>query len=227
LRLSNIHSNNPVSLTPSWLAGSSNVNFTNTYNAVTTAFPLTATTAAATAALRLTPATLADVFTDHGTTASTSQVASNWNESAHLTGGSATSDLYTKNGFDPRTTGSGAKTEDGTFVTPAGFVDADYAGMSLDNNFMAGWSTLEWLQVLPTMNVARPVLTITRAANNPVISFPSAGATVKYVIEKSLDGKNWTVLTTTPVLDAATITHTDTTTDLSAVARVQYRAYAL
>jgi hypothetical protein len=226
-RLSNLHSNNPAATTASWLAGASNANYRNAYNGLTTAFPLPATTVALATPLWLTPATLSAVFTDQGTTASNSQIASNWNEAAHLTAGAATSDLYTKNGFDPRITGASAKTEDGAFVTPAGFVDVKYAGMSLDNNFMAGWSTLEWLTVLPTTNVARPVITITRSSNNPVVSFASAGAAVKYVIEKSLDGKIWTVLTTTPVSDAATVSHTDTTTDLSTVSRVQYRAYAL
>jgi hypothetical protein len=226
-RISNIHANNPASTVGTWLPGTSEANFVNAYNGVTTAYPLAASTAAGAAALRLTAANLSAVFTDHGNTASTSQIASNWNEAAHLTGGAATSDLYTYQGFDPRISGSGAATEDGTFPTPSGFVDVDYAGMSLNNNFLSGWSTLEWLTVLPATNTARPYLTIGVSTNNPTVSFATAGATVKYVIEKSTDGKNWTVVTTTPVTAASTVSYTDSTTTLSAGSTVQYRAYAL
>jgi hypothetical protein len=156
----------------------------------------------------------------------TSQIASNWNESANVGVGS-TSDLYTKNGFDPRgASGSNALIEDGTFVPPAGFVVANYAGAMRDNNFLGGWSVLEWLQVLPATNTARPELTIGAAGGNPTISFATASATVKYVIEKSTDGgKNWTVLTTTPVTNPTTVSHTDTTTTIGSP--VLYRAYAL
>lgn len=231
LRISNIHANNPASTTATWLPGTSEANFFNAYNGLTTAYPLGQTTLVTAnsggTSLRLTAATLSAVYTDHGTTASNSQIGSNWNDAAHLTGGSATSDLYTYQGFDPRTTGSGAAAEDGTFTTPSGFVDVDYAGMSLNNNFLSGWSTLEWLTVLPATNTARPYLTIGVSTNNPTVSFATAGASVKYVIEKSTDGKNWTVLTTTPVTAASTVSYTDTTTTLSAGSTVQYRAYAL
>jgi hypothetical protein len=161
----------------------------------------------------------------------TSQIASAWNTNAELTAGDLTttfntSDLYTKNGFDPRTaSGSNARTANGSFATPSGFVDVDAAGAMFDNNWLAGWSSLEWLQVLPATNVARPVLTIGNNGTNPTISFPTASATVQYVIEKSTDGKNWTVLTTTPVTHATTVSHTDTTTPLAST--VLYRAYAL
>ena len=157
----------------------------------------------------------------------TSQIASAWNTSAELTGsGTETSDLYKFQGFDPRTaSGSNARTPNGTFATPSGFVDVDAAGAMFDNNWLAGWSTLEWLQVLPATNVARPVLTIGNNGTNPTISFPTASATVQYVIEKSTDGKNWTVLTTTPVTNATTVSHTDTTTPIAST--VLYRAYAL
>lgn len=226
LRLSNIHSNNPAGTAASWLSSA----YGNSYNGLTTAFPLTATGSgsfASTSSLILTSGTLSAVFTDHGTTASNSQIASNWNEAAHVTGGSATSDIYTFRGFDPRVTGTSAATEDGGFVTPSGFVDADYAGMSLNNNFLAGWSTLEWLTVLPTTNTTRPNLTIGAVGSNPSVSFATAGASVKYVIEKSTDGKNWTVLTATPVTGASSISYTDTTTTMTAGTSVLYRAYAL
>jgi hypothetical protein len=157
----------------------------------------------------------------------TSQIASAWNTSAELTGsGTETSDLYKFQGFDPRTaSGSNARTANGTFATPIGFVDVDAAGAMFDNNWLSGWSTLEWLEVLPATNVARPVLTIGNNGTNPTISFPTASATVQYVIEKSTDGKNWTVLTTTPVTNATTVSHTDTTTPIAST--VLYRAYAL
>jgi hypothetical protein len=159
-----------------------------------------------------------------------SQIASAWNTNAELTAGDLTttfntSDLYTKNGFDPRTSGASALSADGTFATPSGFVDLDSAGAMISNNWLSGWSTLEWLEVLPTTNVARPVMTIGHNGTNPTISFPTAGSTVQYVIEKSTDGKNWTVLTTTPLSHATTVSHTDTTTPLATT--VLYRAYAL
>jgi hypothetical protein len=165
---------------------------------------------------------IAPVFAEE----TTSQIASNWNNNVNDGAGVATSDIYTKNGLDLRlASGAAARTLDGSFATPTGFVDADYAGSMLDNNMLAGWSVLERVGVLPTTNVARPFLTISLSGTNPVITFPSAGATIKYVIEKSVDGKVWQVLTTTPVSNATTITHTDTTTTVGAP--VSYRAYAL
>jgi len=166
---------------------------------------------------------LAPVFVEE----TVSQIASDWNENVgNPVAGLATTDMYTKNGFDPRLApGANARTLDGTFATPTGFVDADYAGSMLDNNMLAGWSVLERIGVLPTTNVARPFLTISVSGTNPVVSFPTAGATIKYVIEKSVDGKVWQVLTTVPVSDATTVTHTDTTTTVGAA--VSYRAYAL
>jgi hypothetical protein len=86
---------------------------------------------------------------------------------------------------------------------------------------------LEWLTVLPTTNTTRPNLTIGAVGSNPSVSFATAGASVKYVIEKSTDGKNWTVLTTTPVTGASSISYTDTTTTMTAGTSVLYRAYAL
>lgn len=159
-----------------------------------------------------------------------SQIASAWNTNAELTAGDGvatfnSSDLYTYRGFDPRTSGASALTADGTATTPAGFVDVDYAGAMVHNNFLSGWSVLEYLSVLPATNTARPLLTIGTSGTNPTVTFSTAGAAVKYVIEKSTDGKTWTVLTTTPVSNASSITHTDTTTTLGSA--VQYRAYAL
>jgi len=146
-----------------------------------------------------------------------SQIASAWSNTG--------SDLYTKNGLDPRlAAGAAARSEDGTQFG-AGMVVAGYAGSMLDNNQLAGWSILEALEVLPTTNVARPVLTINVTGANPVISFPSAGAAIKYVFEKSTDGRNWTVLTPTPVTNPTTVSHTDTTTTTGTI--VHYRAYAL
>lgn len=159
---------------------------------------------------------------------SASQIASAWNTNAELVtpgAGLNTSDIYTYRGFDPRTTGASALTEDGTATTPSGFVDVDYAGAMVHNNFLSGWSILEYLSVLPVANTARPLLTIGTSGSNPTVTFSTAGAAVKYVIEKSTDGKTWSVLTTIPVSNATSITHTDTTTTLGSA--VQYRAYAL
>jgi hypothetical protein len=153
-----------------------------------------------------------------------SQIASAWNTDNELNT-LQTADLYTYQGFDPRTTGASALTPDGTFATPTGFVDVDYAGCMVHNNFLAGWSMLEFLSVLPATNTTRPVLTIGASGANPTVTFNTAGAAVKYVIEKSTDGKNWTVLTTVPLSNATTVSHTDTTTTIGSP--VLYRAYAL
>lgn len=140
--------------------------------------------------------------------------------------GFTASPVYTKNGFDPRlAAGAAARTEDG-ITPPAGFVNSTFAGAFLDNNHLSGWSTLEFLQVLPASNLARPLLTIGTSGSNPTISWNSAGASIKYVVEKSTDGKVWTPVNSgTPVTGTGTITHTDTSTTVGAA--VTYRVYGL
>lgn len=139
--------------------------------------------------------------------------------------GVSVSPLYTKNGFDPRlAAGANARTEDGV-TPPAGLVNATYAGAMLDNNQLSGWSSLEFLQVLPTTNLARPVLTVGASGSNPTVTWASAGATIKYVVEKSTDGKVWTPVQANPVTGAGTLVFTDTTTTIGAP--VLYRVYGL
>lgn len=134
--------------------------------------------------------------------------------------------IYKKNGLDLRLgAGKPARTE-GSSLPPAGMVQVAYAGSMRDNNMLAGWSVLNRLEVLPTTNVARPEITITLPAANPVINFTSAGADIKYVVERSSNQRDWTPVNTTPVSGAGTLSVTDTATTLGS-SPVFYRAYAL
>ncbi|TDU80826.1 hypothetical protein EI77_00124 [Prosthecobacter fusiformis] len=138
--------------------------------------------------------------------------------------------LYTKNGLDPRLNPAGAAynvpyADDERVVLPEGFVNAAFAGSMRDNNQMFGWTSLAALDVFPTTNLARPVITLDVSDNHPSISFPTAGADIKYVIEKSVDGRSWSVVTTNPVSDATTVSYTDESTD--ADESVLYRVYGL
>jgi len=134
--------------------------------------------------------------------------------------------IYKKNGLDLRLgAGKPARTES-AHMPPAGFVQVGYAGSMRDNNMLAGWSVLERLQVLPTTNVARPVISMSISGGNPVVNFPSAGADIKYVVERSSNQRDWTPVNTTPVSNATTISVTDTATTLGS-SPVFYRAYAL
>lgn len=141
--------------------------------------------------------------------------------------------LYTKNGFDPRLAPAAAARNvplAGGVVLPLGYVDTGFAGSMCDNLQLFGWSSLYRLDVLPTTNLARPVLTMSVAnvgggTFRHQVSFPSASATVRYVVERSFDGKSWSVLTTTPLTGAGTVSFIDPTTpaDESAL----YRVYGL
>jgi hypothetical protein len=106
-------------------------------------------------------------------------------------------------------------------------VQVNYAGYQRDNQFLSGWSLLEYLEVLPASNVARPQVTIS-GTTNPIVSFASAGSTVKYVVEKSTDRRTWTPVNAgSPVTGTGTISFTDTATSLTAGTAVYYRVYAL
>lgn len=155
----------------------------------------------------------------------TSQIVTPWTFSATATT-PVPCPLYTKHGLDTRLApGAAARASTFAVALPTGFVNTGFAGSMRDNNQMFGWTSLHNLEVLPTTNLVRPVLTLGESAGNRTISFPSAGADVKYVIEKSTDGRVWTVLTVNPLSGAGTISHTDTTTTVSD--RVLYRAYGL
>lgn len=161
------------------------------------------------------------------TPSATSQIATPWSFSATATTPVA-SPLYTKNGLDPRLA-AGATARTSAFNVganlPSGFVNTGFAGSMRDNNQLFGWSSLHALEVLVTSNLARPVLTLGESGGNHSISFPAASADVKYVIEKSTDGVVWTVVTTTPLSAAGTISYTDTATPVSQ--SIMYRAYGL
>lgn len=141
--------------------------------------------------------------------------------------------LYTKNGFDPRLAPAAAARNvplAGGVVLPSGYVDTGFAGSMCDNLQLFGWSTLASLDVLPTSNIARPVISMSVAnvgggTFRHQVSFPSASATVRYVVERSMDGKNWSVMTTTPLTGAGTVSFIDpiTPADESAL----YRVYGL
>jgi hypothetical protein len=132
--------------------------------------------------------------------------------------------IYKKNGLDLRLRAGAPARTVGSALPPSGFAQVAFAGSMQDNNMLAGWSTVEKLQVLPVSNITRPEISIGLSGSNPTVSFTSAGAGVQYVIEKSGDQRNWTVVTTTS--GTGTVTHTDTTTTLGS-APVYYRAYAL
>lgn len=157
----------------------------------------------------------------------TSQMATPWRFSA-TANPVVPCPLYTKNGLDPRlAAGAPARTQPfhANVTLPAGFVNTGFAGSMRDNNHMFGWTSLHALEVLVSTNLARPVLTLGVSGTNHSVTFPSAGADIKYVIEKSTDGRVWTVVTTTPLSGTGNISHTDTTTP--AAERVMYRAYGL
>ena len=132
--------------------------------------------------------------------------------------------LYQYQAFNPTlATGANARTDDGA-ATPTGFVNAPFAGSMRDNNHMKGWTSLEALNVLVTTNVARPFLTIGLSGTNPTIGF-TAVTGLRYVVEKSIDGKVWTLVQKAPVTGTGAVSVTDTTTTVGAA--VTYRVFAL
>jgi hypothetical protein len=132
--------------------------------------------------------------------------------------------LYQFQAFNPTlAAGANARGDDGV-ATPAGLVDAPFAGAMRDNNHMKGWTTLEALNVLQPTNVARPFLTIGLSGTNPTISFTAVSG-LRYVVEKSTDGKVWTLVQKAPVTGAGAVSVTDTTTTVGAA--VTYRVFAL
>lgn len=140
--------------------------------------------------------------------------------------------LYTKNGLDPRLDPAQPAynvpiSNDPLVALPAGFVNAPFAGSMRDNNHMFGWTSLHALEVFPVgANLDRPVITLGVAGGHPTISFEAEDAGFYYVVEKSTNGKKWTVLTTNPLTGTAgTVTHTDTTSAASDT--VLYRVYGL
>lgn len=137
--------------------------------------------------------------------------------------------LYTKNGLDLRLNPAAAAYNvpfAGGVALPVGFVNAAFAGSMRDNNAMFGWTTLHSLQAMAPDNLARPVVVLGEDDGHPTVSFEAATADVRYVVEKSADGKQWTVLTPEPLTGSAgAVSYTDTTSDLADT--VLYRVYGL
>ncbi|MCX6854224.1 MAG: hypothetical protein NTV80_04895 [Verrucomicrobia bacterium] len=69
-----------------------------------------------------------------------------------------------------------------------------YTGAMRDNNMLFGWTGANDLQLLPTTNLARPVLSLTIVSGSPQVSFnadttvTNAADSVQYVVERSSDG---------------------------------------
>ncbi len=72
-----------------------------------------------------------------------------------------------------------------------------HTGAMRDNNWLFGWSWTAAVDLLPTSNVARPVLTLDVSLANPKVSFNAdttatdATDAVEYVVERSTDGREW------------------------------------
>ncbi len=72
-----------------------------------------------------------------------------------------------------------------------------HTGAMRDNNWLFGWTWTAAVDLLAPGNVARPAVTLTVPATNPVVSFAAdttvvaAGDAVVYVIERSTDGRDW------------------------------------
>lgn len=136
--------------------------------------------------------------------------------------------VYGKNGVDPRlVAGTGARVSDGP-LPPAGFVQVNYAGFQRENTFLNGWSQLDYLGVLPTSNLARPAVSLGVNGSNPVVTFDSVSG-VLYVIEKSADGKTWTPVNGgNPVTGTgSSLAFTDTSTTLVSGTPIRYRVMGL
>jgi hypothetical protein len=137
--------------------------------------------------------------------------------------------LYTKNGLDPRLNPAGAAYSvpfAAGVALPVGFVNAAFAGSMRDNNTMFGWTTLHSLQAFAADNLARPVVQLGTAGGHPTVSFEAATADIRYVVEKSADGKQWTVVTPEPLTGTAgAVSYTDASSDADDT--VLYRVYGL
>lgn len=155
-----------------------------------------------------------------------SQIRSPWRFSA-IANPVVPCPLYSKNGLDPRLASGSAAYGDVPFAVtlPSGFINANFAGAMRDNNQMFGWTSLYALEAFVDDNLTRPEITLGVSAGNPTVSFSSVSG-VKYVVEKSSNGKKWTVLTTEPLIGTdGLLLYTDTSTEEDDT--VLYRVYGL
>jgi hypothetical protein len=153
----------------------------------------------------------------------------------------------TKNGVDLRVVLPAARTIDtgASVPTAAGdqFVAARFRGANRDSTHLNGWSHLEYLELLPPVHPKRPTVTLGIAGNNPVVTFSTTDypADALFVVERTLNGKNWSVVTMVSDNNAAansgtiderpadlgTVQVTDSATTLATGTAVQYRVIAL
>lgn len=119
------------------------------------------------------------------------------------------------------------------------FTSAKFKGAFKDNNWLAGWSHLENMNVLTTAaNTPQPILTLGRNGTNPTVSF-TVEASKSYSVEKSTDQKTYTPVATGSITGtgtlykgtvtssgAGTVTVTDTTSTLVVGTPVYYRVIA-
>lgn len=69
-------------------------------------------------------------------------------------------------------------------------------GSSMRDNNMLTWTAVEWLDLLPATNIARPAISVGKSGSNSTISFASApgvgGRAAFYAVERSTNRRNWT-----------------------------------
>ncbi len=116
------------------------------------------------------------------------------------------------------------------------FTSAKFKGAFKDNNWLAGWSHLENMNILTAAaNTVQPVITLGRSGTNPSVTF-TVEADKSYSVEKSTDQKTYTPIATgtiagTGTLYKGTVTATgagsvtvaDTTSTLAVGTPVYYR----
>jgi hypothetical protein len=123
------------------------------------------------------------------------------------------------------------------------FVPAKYRGASRDSTHLNGWSHLQYLDMLPTDHAKRPTVSLGLAGDNPVVTFSTNDypTSALFVVERTVDGKNWLVVkmvsddNTAPnsgtadedTATAGTVKVTDTVTTIGGGVVARYRVIAL
>jgi hypothetical protein len=123
------------------------------------------------------------------------------------------------------------------------FVPAKFRGASRDSTHLNGWSHLESLDMLPENHPKRPTVSMGLAGDNPVVTFSTSDypADALFVVERTINGKNWSVVTMVSdnnaaansgtvderAADLGTVQVTDSATTLTSGTAVQYRVIAL
>lgn len=153
----------------------------------------------------------------------------------------------TKNGMDLRVALPAARDLDtgASEPTAAGsqFVSAKFRGANRDSTHLNGWSHLESLDMLPVSHPKRPTVSLGLAVDNPVVTFSTTDypTDALFVVERTLNGKTWSVVTMVSdnnavansgtidekAADVGTVQVTDSATTLTSGTAVQYRVIAL